>query len=581
MADDLQARLDAMAARDAASGEAKAIDQRRAARGTGPELMRQVGLAARAAGPAGAGALMGGMAGGPVGALGGAAIGGIAMPVADLAVNGYNRLTGSNAGLPSRAFDEMMTKAGLPEPETGTERVVQGASRALIDTATGGAAARALLSRIPQPGPVATPGRAVAQSIADNPAAQIGSASVGATTAGTAAEAGAGPLTSMALGIAGGSVPYMARPNALLPQGGPEQQRLVRSLEAEGIPITPGQRANSPFGRVVESVLKYLPTSATRSAAIEDDQMRTFTRSVMRHAGLTADDAAPETLRNARTALGREYDQLEAATQIQPDRQFLTDLQQVHSRYAQGFDDSVRGVYQQRLQDLVEFARQGPNGARVDGGNFRALQSQLAEDATAATRSGRPSDLAFARAMRGMQDSLEGLVERSAAPGLADRWRDLNRRYAVFSIIEDTMGQAGQEKLRTGFIPPQGLGGQVRGRDKRAWAEERNAFGNLARAGAAILPDPVPNSGTTQRSGVQNALTGGTRSAAAAAAGAGASHFGLIDPVLGLAGPYAASRMWYGRNYTQPEQALIGAQAGRGSLEGLLGPQSEDRRPRR
>lgn len=198
-------------------------------------------------------------------------------------------------------------------------------------------------------------------------------------------------------------------------------------------------------------------------------------------------------------------------------------------------------------------------------------------------RSTEPTTLAYGRAMRGLSEALQGLVERQSGPGLSDAWRDLNRRYAAFSVIEDTMATAGQEKLRTGFIPPQGIGAQVRMRDPRAWAEERTPMTELARAGAAILPDPVPNSGTAQRSFAQDLATGFSRSWPTGAAGAGAVGTGMLGTAGtmagALAGPYAAQRMWYGRQYTMPETAMIGARAAAGAGdEGLLGPRDNFRR---
>ncbi|MFO0292687.1 MAG: hypothetical protein ACK51F_05050 [Rhodospirillales bacterium] len=614
MADDFEARLDALIkAKSAATiapesidaladkrlealkveADAAAVSKRRAGRSTAEELVRQVGLTARAAGPAASGAAMGaamgapfgGLPGAAVGALGGAAIGGVAMPVADIAVNGFNYATGKNVGLPSRAFEQALTAAGLPEPETPQERIVQGASRAVIDTATGAQAARTIGNMVPRPQGVPTsPGRAVVDQAAENVGQQTNAAALGAGTAGAVVEAGGHPLLGMAAGAAAGSAPYMTRPANLLPDAGPEQARLVNVLEQAGVPVSPGQRANSPFGRVFESVLKYLPTSATRSATFDDNQMRAYTRSVMRHAGLNAETADPATLTAARQAFGNEYNILEASTTIRPDRQFLTDLRATDARYRRGFSDQVKNLYEQRLQELTTFATSRGN-PQVDGVNYHALQSQLAEDIKASMRSTEPTTLAYGRALRGLSDALEGLVERSAGPGQADAWRDLNRRYAVFSVIEDTMATAGQEKIRTGFIPPAGLGNQVRGRDGRAWAEERNPFAELTRAGAGILPDPVPNSGTAQRSFATDLATGFSRSLPAAGAGIGAGAVGLgglYSAGAALAGPYAASRMWYGRNYTMPEAAMIGARSIEGaSDEGLLGPRDTIKRDKR
>jgi hypothetical protein len=376
-----------------------------------------------------------------------------------------------------------------------------------------------------------------------------------------------------------GTVPYMARPGYVLPEAGPEQQRMVRTLENEGIPITPAQRANSPFGRVFESVLKYLPTSATRSAAIDDEQMRNWTRSIARHMGATADTFDPATLSQVRQDFRQGYNALEAQTpRMGPDRPFVSELSANHARYVKGFPAAVKNEYVRYLNDVVAYIQggAGPNGLRIDGVEYHALQSQLAEEARAALRSTEPTTRSYGQAMRGLSSAFENLMERNAGPGLADQWRDINRRYAVFSIIEDTMARAGNEKLRTGFIPPQTLATEMRTRDPRGWVEERSPFTELARAGAAILPDPVPNSGTSQRSFAQDLATGFSKSwpTAAGAGAVGAAGVGTVGAgAAALAGPYAASRLWYGRQYSMPEAAMIGASAVQGaSEEGLLGP---------
>jgi hypothetical protein len=172
------------------------------------------------------------------------------------------------------------------------------------------------------------------------------------------------------------------------------------------------------------------------------------------------------------------------------------------------------------------------------------------------------------------------MMERSATtPGLRDAWRDVNQRYAHFSGIRDTMakqGAGGADKLNTGFIPASQYGATIRARNPDAWAgSTQHDHVNFARAGAAIIPDPVQNSGTAQRSFVQNAVTGFGNSAkpTAAVAGTGVvAHGGLggilssipfYPSIAATVGPAAAVRAWHGRVLPPDQLGILAAQTQR------------------
>lgn len=93
------------------------------------QLLRQAGLTARAVGPVAAGALAGGALGGPPLAAVGALGVGLGQMVGDPLVGLYNRAMGTNVPTPSQSMESLMTKVGLPEPATPTERVVQDITR--------------------------------------------------------------------------------------------------------------------------------------------------------------------------------------------------------------------------------------------------------------------------------------------------------------------------------------------------------------------------------------------------------------------------------------------------------------------
>jgi hypothetical protein len=582
--------------------------QKRMQRSTGDEAKRQLGLTARAAGPAMTGAMIGGglgaMAGG-VGAIPGAMIGaglsGIAMPLSDLAVTGYRAAKDrffppekslsdlvapqpeTEQMLPSQAFERLMTHIGLPEPQNATERVVQGASRGVLDGVTGAQAARGIYNALSGPAGGSQVGRGVADTLAQAPGLQATSGGMGAAVGGTAAELGAGPVTSMLAGTAAGFLPNL-RPQNLIPSAASaERQRMNALLQAQGIPLSPGQQLASAPALTAESVMKYLPTSAPRVARMEDEQGRAYTRAINQRAGINADTARPEVLQQAQREFGNRYDALERATQLTPDPQFERDIQGLRQNYRQGLDETRFNQFSQTVDQLQQFVNARAQGAVMPGANFHQIDGELRTAASQFMRSDDPTIQQYGRAMSGLRDSLQDLMERSAlrqqrvqvgnqmlsGQDLSDAWRETNRQYAVFSRIKDAMGNAtGREKLNTGFIPPSALAAEQRANiGKDAYAMARDPFTELVRAGAGVLPDPVPNSGTAQRSFMQDLLTGGKRGAPLAGAGAALHGTGVavIDPLTALSIPWAVANRWYAAPHSWGVMGLLGARAAQGA----------------
>jgi hypothetical protein len=539
--------------------------------GTGDALMRGAGLAARAVGPILAGGAAGAAMGAPIAGVGaipgffaGATAAGLGLPLSDAAVSAYNYFAGKQQPRPSEAVQGVMSNMGLPQPETASERLASVALQSTAEAATGARAARVFADALPRTSQVARP---VLETLAQQPGAQTAAAGLAGTTAQGAIEAGAPPAVALPLGIAAGVVPSL-RPGNLLPNtGGPMRAENVAALEAAGIPVTPGQRTGNPVGQVVESVMKYLPTSAPTAARVEDQQMRAWTKNILGQAGINSDVATPEVLTKARQGFRTEYNNLEKTTKLQGDQQLFNDLAGIENTYVRGFND-VAPAWERMRDTVLNYA----TGKAGDGTDYHRLQSRISEELARAKRSDSPSAGYWSEALQGLQKSLADAMERSApSPDLRNAWADVNRRYMVFSRIEDTMARAGGDKLNTGFIPPQQLAAVERGRNPRQWVEGGDQLTDIARAGAAVLPDPVPNSGTAQRTFVQDLLTGGKRGAPAAAAGAGAQAAGIaaIDPVISLGLPYFVARQWHAPNLTPEMRRLLGAQAvmGAGNAE--------------
>jgi hypothetical protein len=551
-------------------------------RTAGESLARGTGLATRSLGSilagAGAGAAGGALIGGVgavPGAIAGAASAALAQPLSDLAVSAYNYFANKEQPTPSQAMERGMTQMGLPEPQTAGERLASTALRATADTMTGARTARMVADALPMTSQVAKP---VMNTLAAAPNQQIVSSALGSTAAQGAIEAGANPLAALALGGAAGSLPFLARPGNLLPNMSSDIRRgNVQLLQEAGIPITPAQELYNPFASTMETIMRYLPTSAARVAGVEDKQMRAWTKAVNKQFGLDSDIATPEVLDAYQKAWGQRADTLERATALRPDDKFAQELGGMRQQYTRGLDETNFNLFDRQLNRIAEFVNARSQGAELPGTNFRVIDSELRAEINASKNSANAADREYARALERLQSSFYGLMERSAKStkllpngqpidfNLADAWKNLNRDYARFARVREAMGSAsGTDKLNTGFIPPKALAQAERSSiGPEAYATSSDPFTQFIRAGEAVIPNPTPNSGTAQRSFAQDLITGGKRGAPAVAAGGAAQAAGisLLDPTLSLALPYGVSRAWYAQRLPNDVQGLLAARS--------------------
>jgi hypothetical protein len=215
--------------------------------GFGKELSRQAGLTARYA------------------------IEGIASPfatVANLPAVASNELFGTELPEQNQALSDLLTRAGLPQPQNATERVVGDVSRALTGTATGGPLSK--LAGAPKYVIDAFNAKQGTQA-----AATIGSAGA----AGLTREAGGGAGAQLAAGIAGGVVPvggyqvaarglsdlYGAGKEAVKPFTTSGREQIVGGILAES--ADDAQRAAANLANVKE----YIPNSPVTTAEAAGD----------------------------------------------------------------------------------------------------------------------------------------------------------------------------------------------------------------------------------------------------------------------------------------------------------------------
>lgn len=195
------------------------------------QITRQVGLTARAV--PGALASMAGIVGDPLNAL-------------------VNMITGSKLQTISGATENLMTRAGLPEPQTPEEKMVYDINRAALGAATPGAAIRSLTPRAPirateqarleptfVPPPTATPAGAVQRAFTENIGLQAAGGAGGALASQLAAQAGLGPVAQVAAGLGGGILAPGAI-STVATRGGAGARETVRPFTESGREVIAG-----------------------------------------------------------------------------------------------------------------------------------------------------------------------------------------------------------------------------------------------------------------------------------------------------------------------------------------------------
>lgn len=547
------------------------------------------GKAVRAVGPYLAAGAAGAAAGAPIGGVG-AIPGAIAgMTAYGLGSTASDILTGGRSG---QAVESAMTRIGLPELETPLERTTASGIRGAMGGFAGAQTAAALSAArgtVPQ-----TTTQRVIDIMAQQPGMQTAGAGIAGTTSQGAREVGLPEPVPTFAGMAAGTAPFVrmgsfrpdtssvrpggaqpsAQPQVTPPASGAQTARVapavtpeppqnvrmgnVERLERAGVPVSPGQRSGAPLTQTMESVMKYLPPSAPRSARFMDDQHRAYTQALLRYAGINADTATPDVLSTAQRRFGDIYNNLEQSTVLRgPDEGMIDDLVRAEQIVGQGAPQNIRDSFIGYRDAILNWA----SGTPRQGQTFKGLAEDLNAEIRKAERSNEPGSVKNMQALVTLRNALFGLVERQASPELANAWRQTNREYAIFKAIEDAMLDPSQMTLNTGFVNPRKIGNiqmKLRSNEWTQGDESADSFTNLVKAGAALIPDPIPNSGTAQRMFAQDILQGGRQmfsspagpvvGAAQGVAGVGSMGAAAtaLDPFTAGAVPYLASRFWYG-----------------------------------
>ncbi len=226
-----------------------------------------------------AGAALGAAAGAPFagvgaipGAIAGAGAATLAEIVADPAVNLVNNLFGTNYKMPTEALGELLTRAGVAQPKTEIEKLVQATAAGAGGAGGIAAAGQAIKTAAGAASPIA---KGIGQALAAQPLMQVAGGAASGAAGKAAQESGADPLTQFAASLAGGvagakgagaigakmGAQKIAPPVATEPQINPDvaaaQREGVRLMTSDVIP------PRTFMGKIAQSTGERVPLAGT------------------------------------------------------------------------------------------------------------------------------------------------------------------------------------------------------------------------------------------------------------------------------------------------------------------------------
>lgn len=334
----------------------------------------------------------------------------------------------------------------------------------------------------------------------------------------------------------------------------PEHQALAQQARNANIPLTVGQETGSRPLQIAESVMENLPFTAGRQLGMRQQQQTAFNRAVLDRAGISADAATAPVLSAQKRSVGGAMGDI-------AERNNLNFNAGLTDRLASISDDAATHLppdMAARVSGTIDrILSQVDSGGVMAGTNYQGWREPLRKLATD-TQSGHY----FGQ----IRSSLDDAFRRQLGGDEAALFGDLSRQYRNVKTITDAMANAGAG-TKLGNISPAALEGAVTrnvGREGKALG--RGDLTDLVGVGRQFVSENIPNSGTAQRTMIQNMLTlnapGVGVGGLAGYAQGGSPESAMMGAGLGLLGGIAAPRAM---------QSLMTSPAGREYLSrGLL-----------
>lgn len=310
-------------------------------------------------------------------------------------------------------------------------------------------------------------------------------------------------------GVAANLRPIPARPGV--------QSTPAARLQAEGIPITPGQKAGGVLASVEDRATSIpLVGDVVRGAKVRS--VEGFNRAVVNQALKPINEELPKSVKTGREAityagdrLSEGYDKVLTRVQVQPDAQFAADIAAIQQAGA-ALPDAAQVQLARVLDQLVTRRLQG----QVDGPTVKAIESEVGKLAADYGGSAVASERQLGDLLGQVRGAIRDQVMRSN-PNEAAALAKLDEGWANLTVAERAAAQ-GKDGVFTPGQARTAMRQSDRSVRKRKTARGEARMQQLIDDGQAVLPSTIPDSGTAGR----------------LMAGAGALGLAKINPLVGV-----------------------------------------------
>jgi hypothetical protein len=363
------------------------------------------------------------------------------------------------------------------------------------------------------------------------------------------ANAGIGALTSGAGQALIKGLGRIAQPikNAL----SPVDQKAVDTLKAAGVPLDAAQASGSQRAMQLKRFLADNPLTAGGQAGQAEKTAAGFTQAALKEIGEDASVADEAVLGRATQRIGQVFDDVAARNPIKVDDSLLTGIAEISDQATKELEGAQAAVIVRQADEIVA---KGASGV-IDGKAYQNLKSTLDRISGGANQQ-------IGHLARQLRSQLDEALQRSASDADYMALKTARKQYGNLQSIINAVNPDGN-------VSPAKLYNAMNVKafgQKKAMATGigQKQLAKLAKAGKRVIPDRMPNSGTTPRALLQLALPG------AIGAGYGAAQGGDLSDIAGYAAGGVAAPYLLQKAMNNPAAVEYLTQGLRGPTRNLL-----------
>lgn len=276
----------------------------------------------------------------------------------------------------------------------------------------------------------------------------------------------------------------------------PVDEKAVQTLKNAGVPLDAAQQSGSQRAMQAKRFLTDNPLTAGGQVKQAEKTAAGFTQAVLKEIGESADVADEAVLGRASQRIGKVFDDIASRNSIKVTDDVLDDLVSLSTRANATLEGPQARLIQNQIDEVVSKAAETGSLA---GPAYQNIKSNL----DLLTNSNQPGVKHWAALLRTrLDDALQASVSETDVAALRQARKQYGNLQSIIQAVSPD-GNVSPAKLYNA-MNVKAFG------QKKAMATgiRQKELAKLAKAGKRIIPERMPNSGTTPRGALQLLLPG-------------------------------------------------------------------------